>query len=116
MVTTADVRKIALGLPGTFEKPSHGGQPSWRTKARMFTWIRDEPQALVVWVDSEEEKHALIAAEPTKFSTTPHYDGYPMVLVDLQAVDRQEAEELIVESGRLRAPKGLVKEWDAAHP
>jgi len=114
-VTTADVRKIALGLPGAFEKPSHGGQPSWRTKARMFTWIREDPEALVVWVDSEEEKHALIAAEPKKFSTTPHYDGYPMVLVDLQAVDRQEAEELIVESWRLRAPKGLLKEWDALY-
>ena len=38
-----------------------------------------------------------------------------MVLVDLQAVDRQEAEELIVESWRLRAPKGLLKEWDALY-
>ena len=39
-----------------------------------------------MWVDSEEDKHALIASEPKKFSTTPHYDGYPMVLVDLKAV------------------------------
>ena len=61
MVSTAVVRKIAMSLPGAYEQPSHGGQPSWRTKPRMFTWIRDDPEALVVWVESEEEKHALIA-------------------------------------------------------
>lgn len=116
MVSTTDVRKIALALPGAYEQATHGGQPSFRTKPRMFTWIRDDPDALVVWVDSEEDKFALIEAEPKKFSTTPHYDGYPMVLVDMDAVDRDEAGELIVESWRLRAPKGLVKEWDASHP
>ena len=116
MVTHAEVRKIAMGLPGTYEQASHGGQPSWRTKPRMFAWIRDEPEALVVWVESEEDKYALIAAEPKKFFTTPHYDGYPMVLVQLKAVKVDEATELITESWRLRAPKKLVKEWDAANP
>jgi len=115
-VSWADVRQIALDLPGAFEQESYGGQPSFRTKPRMFAWIRDEPVALVVCVDSEEEKHALIAAEPEKFSTTPHYDGHPIVLVDLEAVGIDEAAELITESWRLRAPKKLVKEWDAAHP
>jgi hypothetical protein len=116
VVSTGDVRKIALALPDAFEQVSYGGQPSWRTKARMFTWIREDPEALVVWVESEEDKHALIASEPRKFSTTPHYDGHPIVLVALDAVDRQEVEELIVESWRQRAPKKLVKEWDLAHP
>ena len=116
MVTWEDVRRIALALPGAYEHASHGGQPSFRTKPRMFAWIRDEPEALVVWVESEEDKHALIASEPKKFSTTPHYDGYPMVLVDMKAVGVKEATELITEAWRLRAPKKLVKEWDAAHP
>ena len=57
----------------------------------------------------------MIASEPKKFSTTPHYDGYPMVLVSLKTVGKREATELITESWRLRAPKKLVKEWDAAH-
>jgi hypothetical protein len=117
MVTHDDIRRIALSLPDTFEQPSYGGRPSWRTKQRMFTWLPDaEPEVLVVWVDSEEEKHALITAEPRKFSTTPHHDGHPIVLVDLAAVDVDEAAELITESWRLRAPKKLVQEWDAAHP
>jgi hypothetical protein len=114
VITHDDVRRIAAALPGAYERASYGDRPSWRTKDRMFTWIRDEPEALVVWVDSDEEKQALIAAEPAKFSTTPHYDGQPIVLVDLAAVDAVEAEELITESWRLRAPRRLVKDWDAA--
>ena len=115
MVSHDDIRSIALSLPGVLEQASYGGRPSWRTKQRMFTWIRDDPEALVVWVESEEEKHALIEAEPAKFFSTPHYDGQPIVLVRLEAVDRQEAEELVTESWRLRAPRTLVKEWDATH-
>jgi hypothetical protein len=112
VITHADIRAIALGLPGTFEQASYGGRPSWRTKARMFVWIRDDPEALVVWVDSEAEKLALIDAEPAKFFTTPHYDGVAIVLVRLEAVDPDEATELITGSWRLRAPRTLVKEWD----
>ncbi|MDP8976445.1 MAG: MmcQ/YjbR family DNA-binding protein [Actinomycetota bacterium] len=109
-----DVRGIALGLPGSYEQASYGGRPSWRTKARVFTWIRDDPEALVVWVASVEDKDALVASEPDKFFTTPHYDGHPIVLVRLEAVDDQEATELLTESWRLRASRSLIREWDAA--
>jgi hypothetical protein len=116
VVTHDDVRRTALALPGTEERASYGGRPSWRTKTRMFAWIRDDPEALVVWVGSEPEKLALIDADPATFFTTPHYDGQPMVLVRLDAVSREEAEELVTESWRLRAPRTQVREWDAAHP
>jgi hypothetical protein len=115
MISHDDVRRIALGLPGSYEQESYGGRPSWRTKGRMFTWIRDDPEALVVWVESVDEKDALILSDPDKFFTTPHYDGHSILLVRLEAVDVDEAEELISESWRLRAPTSLVKEWDAAH-
>lgn len=116
MITHADVRDIALSLPEVDERPSYGGRPSWRTKTRMFIWIRDDPEALVIWVADEAEKAGMIASDPKKFFTTPHYDGNPIVLVRLNAVGKREARELIVESWRLRAPKSLVKQWDAAHP
>ena len=80
----------------------------------MFAWIREDPEALVVWVSSEEEKAALIASEPARFFTTTHYDGTPIVLVRLEEVDVNEASELVTESWRLRAPRTLVKSWDAA--
>ena len=116
MITHADVRKIALSMPDAEERPSYGGRPSWRTKTRMFLWIRDDPEALVLWVADEAEKEGMIASEPKKFFTTSHYDGHPIVLARLTTVGKKEARELIVESWRQRAPKSAVKAWDAAHP
>jgi hypothetical protein len=109
MVTESQIRRIATSLPGAYEQASYHGRPSWRTKPRMFTWIRDEPEALVVWVESLDEKEMMIAAEPRVFFTIPHYDGYPIVLVHLEAIDVKRAKELIAESWRLRAPKSLLK-------
>ena len=80
VVTEDDVRRIALSLPSTTEKPSYG-TPGFRVKDRLFARIREEGDILVLWVESEEEKQAMIATDPTKFFTTPHYDGHPMVLV-----------------------------------
>ena len=114
-ITAADVRRIALALPGTSERESYGGRPSWRTKTRMFTWIREDPEALVVWVESVDERDALLAAEPKTFFTTPHYDGQPILLVHLDAIDQAEATELINESWCVRAPKTAAKAWRADH-
>jgi hypothetical protein len=116
VITESDIRAAALDLPGAFEQPSYGGRPSWRTKARMFTWLREEPEALVVWVESVEEKLAMIEAEPDKFFTTDHYDASPIVLVALDGIDVDEMTELLIESWRLRAPKRDVKAWDQANP
>lgn len=113
MISHDDVRRIASSLPGAYEQASFGGRPSWRTKPRLFAWIREDPEALVVWVPSEEEKAAMIASEPGRFFTTAHYDGTPILLVRLEAGDFDEAREVVTESWRLRAPKKLVKSWDA---
>lgn len=80
----------------------------------MFAWIRENPEALVVWVESLDDKEALIDAQPRKFFTTSHYDGEPIVLVRLERVTKKEAADLIVESWRNRATKSAVKAWDAA--
>jgi pimeloyl-ACP methyl ester carboxylesterase len=75
----------------------------------MFAWLRDDPEALVVWVDSLDEKEALLEREPRVFFTTPHYDGHPMVLVRLGAIDQRRAKALITESYELRAPRASRK-------
>jgi hypothetical protein len=64
---------------------------------------------------SVEDKEALMASDPDKFFTTPHYNGHPIVLVRLEAVDGHEAAELITEWWRLRAPRSYVRAWDAGH-
>lgn len=114
MITLDEIRDIAAALPGAFEQPSYGGRPSWRTKRRMFAWVREDPEALVVWVESVEERDALVAADRGTFFTTSHYDSHPIVLVHLDTVDRVEAAELITESFRLRAERSLVAELDGA--
>jgi hypothetical protein len=110
MVTEDDVRRIALSLPATTEKPSYG-TPGFRVKDKLFARIRDEGEegdVLVVWVADEGEKQGLVASEPDKFFTTPHYDGHPIVLVRFGGVDIEELKELLTESWRLRAPKKVL--------
>ncbi|HKU44353.1 MAG TPA: MmcQ/YjbR family DNA-binding protein [Polyangiales bacterium] len=109
MVNEAFIRRVALALPGAYEHASHDGQPSFRTKPRMFCWIRAEPRALVVWVESLDAKQALLATQPEVFFTTPHYDGYAMLLVNMSAVSQKQARDVIEESWKLRAPRTLVK-------
>ena len=111
MVTEDDVRRIALSLPATTEKPSYG-TPGFRVRDKLFARVREEGDTVVVWVEDEAEKRALIESEPAKFTTTPHYDGHPTVLVRFDGVDVEELTELLTDSWRLRAPKRLVDELD----
>ena len=114
MISEAQIRKIAMGLHDALEQATHGGAPSWRTKKRMFAWIRPEPEALVIWVDSLDAKELLLEAEPELFFTTSHYDGYAMLLVRLQRLNPARARELIAESHRVRVGKREAKPARAA--
>ena len=112
MITEEDIRRVALSLPATSEKPSYG-QPGFRVKDRLFARIREEGDVLVLWVDGEGEKEALIASDPAKFFTTPHYDGYALVLVRFDAIDVDELTELLTDAWFVRAPKKLADEFEA---
>lgn len=111
VATEADVRRIALSLPETTEKPWYG-TPGFRVKDKGFLRIRTEAEGgLVVFVSDLGEKEALLASEPTKFFSTPHYDGYPTVLVNLPAVGVGELHELITDSWKLKAPARVLKAY-----
>jgi hypothetical protein len=104
-----DVRRIALSLPEVVEKPWYG-TPGFRVKDKGFLRIRTEAEgALVAFVADLDEKDALLAAEPDTFFTTPHYDGYPVVLVHLDAIDVAELTEVIVDAWRAKAPKRVLQ-------
>lgn len=114
MATEDDVRRIALELPETTERPWHG-TPGFRVKERSFLRIRSEAEGgLVVFVADLDEKEALLASDPEVFFTTPHYDGHPTVLVHLDAVAEDELRELVTESWRIKAPVRLRKAFDQA--
>jgi hypothetical protein len=112
MATEKDVRRIALSLPETTEKPWYGS-PGFRVKDKGFLRIRSEAEGgLVVFVSDLGEKEALLASDPEKFFTTPHYDGYPAVLVNIAAVDVDELRELITDSWIQKAPKRVLQAYE----
>jgi len=115
MPSEDDVRRLAAALPETTEKPSYG-TPGFRVKDRLFARMHDLPDTLVVWVADMAEKEAFLASAPEIYFETPHYDGYPMVLVRLAEIDPDELREVLTESWRARAPRRLLAEFDADNP
>jgi hypothetical protein len=124
MATWDDVRRIALELPGTVEGTSYGTL-GWSVKGKGFVWERPLRTAdykalgdlapdgpiLGVRVADLGVKEALLTDDPEVFFTTPHFDGYPAVLVRLEEIALDELEEVIVEAWLDRAPKRLAKEY-----
>ncbi|MEH0827096.1 MULTISPECIES: MmcQ/YjbR family DNA-binding protein [Micromonospora] len=122
MATWDDVRRIALALPETTERPTYDQAPAWRVRDKSFVWERplrrgeldalgdaapDGP-ILGVRVPDLGAKEALIADDPAVYFTTPHFDGYPAVLVRLDRIAVDELTELITEAWYARAPKRLA--------
>ena len=112
MVTTDDVRRIALSFPETTEKPLYG-TPGFRVRDKAFARLREEGDVLVVWCSDESEKEALITTQPDTFFTLPHYDGYAMVLARLPTMSAEELHDVLAEAWRHRAPRRLVAEYEA---
>jgi hypothetical protein len=112
MATWDDVRALALALPGV-EEGSSRGTLVWRAgklvvcerplRQRDRDELGDEaPDGPVMGarVADEGEKRALVATDPAVFFTTHHFDGYPAVLVRLDAIDRERLAEVIDDAYR----------------
>ena len=121
MATQDDVRRIALALPATTEDD---GSFRFLVGGKGFVWAwleRIEPkrarvpstEAVGIRIAHDFEKESLIEMDPAAFFTEPHYDGFPAILVRLDAVDMAMLEKLIGDAWRIQAPKRLVKELDA---
>jgi len=106
-----DVVEIGTRLPGVEVGTSYG-TPALRVRGKGMCRMRTNPDALVIRVTDMGEREALLQGEPDVFFTTPHYDGWPYVLVRLEAVDRVELGELIEEAWRVFAAKRVVATWD----
>ena len=112
-------------MPDTDETLSRGMR-FWRVAARpkpkLFVWERplrasdlralgdDAPDGPILGARVEHlgAKEALIADDPAIYFTTPHFDGYPAVLVRLEQIARDELEELVVDAWLARAPTHLA--------
>ena len=122
-----DVRRMALALPETTERTSRGNV-SWRVRDRPFVWerpLRDsdlralgaaapDGSILGARVEHVGAKEALLADDHGVYFTTPHFDGYPAILVRLDEIGVDDLEEVIVEAWLVQAPRRLAREWEAA--
>ena len=126
MATWDDVRRLALALPETGER-SRDGVLGWDVKGKGFAWERPLRRAdlaalgdaapdgpiLAAYVPDLGAKEALLASDADVYFTTPHFDGFPAILVRLERIEAPELEELLVEAWLCRAPKRLAAGWRA---
>jgi hypothetical protein len=124
VATWGEVARIVGELALTSEPSPH----DWRVGKKLLAWERplrpSEREALErtgpqpprgdilgVRVSDEGVKFALIDDEPRVYFTTPHFDGYPAVLVNLAEISVRDLEDLITEAWLTQAPRKLVQEF-----
>lgn len=118
MATWDQVHEIAATLP---EIETRANQ--WRIRKKLVAWERplrkadydalgdDAPDGdiLAVWLPDLAAKEALLADDADTFFTTPHFDGYQIILILLTEARVTELEELMIEAWADRAPKRLSR-------
>ncbi|MGW7681323.1 MmcQ/YjbR family DNA-binding protein [Kribbella sp. NPDC054772] len=129
----ADVHEIASAMPHVtkWERDDGTDRPVYQVGGKSFVFFRTpRPDAtdpdtgekyddvIMIWVESEAEKLALLAADPTPFFTTPHFDGHPSVLIrasHLGEISHQELTEIIQEAWLTRASPRRATTWLEVH-
>ncbi|WP_394553833.1 MmcQ/YjbR family DNA-binding protein [Agromyces sp. MMS24-JH15] len=130
MATLEEVRRIAMSLPGVAEgllRPPPD-IAAWRVHGRLFVFERPlrkadhdalgdaAPTGVIMGahVPDEGVKLAWVRDEPDVFFTTPHFDGYAIVLFRLAPIGTERLDEVVELAWRSVAPKRLVRELDGA--
>jgi hypothetical protein len=107
MITWDDVLEPARELP-EFEEGTSYGRPTLKVRGKFFVALRTNPEALVVKCDLDEKPHLLEARSEILFET-PHYHGWPAMLVRLDA-PLDDVREFLIDSWLLAAPKRLAQQ------
>ena len=124
MANWDEVKRLATAMPEVTEHEARGLR-QWKVKGKLFVWERPLRRAdfealgeaapdgpiLGARVEHEVAKQALLADDPDVFFTTPHFDGYPIVLVQLDRISSEGLREVVTEAWLVRAPKRLVEEY-----
>ena len=131
MTTMADVDELALAMPRTTKEVSEDGRPTYLVHDKMYCFHRSpRPDALdpetgerledvlVFRVADLDVKELIVGDTRGIFFTTPHWNGYPAVLMripDLARIDREELADLVAEAWLTRAQKRVAKAWLDEH-
>src|SRR5438046_2627090 len=127
MATIDDLEELALSLPQTTKDLSDDGRPAYRVHGKLFCCHRSRRRdavdaetgellddVLMFRVADVGVKELLVADDRGVFFTTPHFDGYPAVLMripDLARIDREELGDTFAEAWLTRAQKRVVRAW-----
>ena len=124
-----DLDELALALPQATKELSEDGRPIYKVHGKLFCFHRGrrpdavdedgEPldDVLMFRVADLDVKELLLSDARAIYFTTPHFKGYPAVLVripDLARLDRDELRDLVAEAWLTRAQKRVAKAWLAA--
>jgi hypothetical protein len=131
MATMADLDELALAMPQATKELSEDGRPSYHVHGKLFCFHRGRRRdatdpdtgerlddVLMFRVADQGVKELMLADDRGIFFTTPHFDGYPAVLMripDLARLDRDELEDAVVEAWLTRAQKSIAKAWLDEH-
>ena len=122
----ADLDAFALELPQATKELSDDGRPAYKVHDKVFCFHRGRrPDALdakgerlddvlMFRVADLDVKELLLSDSRGIYFTTPHFEGYPAVLVripDLGRLDHDELRDLVAEAWLTRAQKRLAKAW-----
>lgn len=124
-----DVDRLATSFPEVSLRTGKDGIRQWRVKDKPVAWERplraadyealcdSAPNGAILGVRTPDlvAKEALIASDPQIYFTTPHFDGYPAVLVQLEHIPLDQLEEIIGEAWLDRAPKRMAQAWLRQH-
>ena len=130
MATMADLDELALSLPQTTKELSEDGRPEYYVHGKLYVFHRGrrkdavDPETgerlddvLMFRVADLGVKELLLADDRGLFFTTPHFDGYPAVLLripSLAELERDELHDLVAEAWLTRAQKRVAQAWLAA--
>ncbi len=129
MATLDDLDELALELPQATKELSDDGRPIYKVHGKLFCFHRGRrPDAvdengerlgdvLMFRVADLDVKELLLSDSRGIYFTTPHFKGYPAVLVripDLARLDRDELRDLVAEAWLTRAQRRVAKAWLAA--
>jgi len=131
MATMKDLDELALDLPQVTKELSDDNRPSYLVHRKRFILQRTQradaidpetgermDDVLMFRVADLDEKDLVVADEDRPWFTTPHFNGYPAVLIrirDLKRVRKAELREMVVGAWLTRAQKRVAKAWLAEH-
>jgi len=122
-----DVHALALGMPHVTVVEGPKGNAVYQVGGKSFVFFRTPqpdaadpvtgeryPDVIMFWVESEEDKDALVHDPSSPFFTTPRFDGHLSVLlraVDLPRLSREELTEIVQDAWLSRASNRRRERW-----